>query len=71
MYGIMIAWIGFSAAVGILAGRYGRDHFGWMVLACLISPLIAGVLLLASGKAEARDGGILITERSDYWNHKK
>jgi uncharacterized membrane protein YhdT len=71
MTSILFGWIMFSAAVGILAGRYHRDHFGWMVLACVISPLIAFVLLLAVGKAEADDGPIRITREVESLNQRK
>ena len=33
--------------VGVVASKRGRNGFGWFFLAVFISPLIAGLLLLA------------------------
>lgn len=38
---ILIFWIGFSIAVGFFASSRGRSGFGWFLLACIISPLLA------------------------------
>ncbi|MBN9021507.1 MAG: hypothetical protein J0H08_05320 [Rhizobiales bacterium] len=46
---VVAFWIGLSIAVGILAGRYGRYSGGWFLLAIVISPIIAGIILLATG----------------------
>lgn len=40
-------WIVFAIIVGVAANTRGRDGVGWFVLAVLISPLLAGLLLLA------------------------
>jgi hypothetical protein len=41
-------WIGFAVIVGIVANsRRGRSGFRWFLLALLISPLLAGLLVLA------------------------
>jgi YD repeat-containing protein len=46
-----IIWIVFACAVGTAASRhYKRSGFGWGVLAVLISPLLAWLLLLLLGK---------------------
>lgn len=49
-------WIGFAIVVGVAAGGRGRSGVGWFLLALLVSPLLAGLLLLAlpplSGAAE-------------------
>jgi hypothetical protein len=50
---IIIGWILFSIAVGILAGRRERSSGGWCLLALIISPLIAIVLLLCSSDLKA------------------
>lgn len=42
-------WIGLAVAVGVLASRYDRSVVGWVALAIVFSPLIAGVILLAAG----------------------
>jgi hypothetical protein len=47
---IFIIWIVFACAVGTAASRhYQRSGFGWGVLAILISPLAAWLLLLLLG----------------------
>lgn len=38
-------WIGFAIAVGIWASNRGRSGFGWFLLACIISPLLAAIFL--------------------------
>lgn len=51
---IVIAWFVASIVVAIIAASRGRNSFGWFLLALLISPLIAGILVLALGsKSEA------------------
>lgn len=40
-------WFFFALVVGLIAGAKGRSAAGWFVLACLISPLIAGVIVAA------------------------
>jgi hypothetical protein len=47
---IFLFWIGFCAIVGVLANNYRRNVGGWVILAFFISPLLAGLFLLASGK---------------------
>lgn len=43
-------WLGLSLIIGIGAGSLGRAGLGWFFLAVLISPLLAGLLLLAIGR---------------------
>jgi hypothetical protein len=45
--GILILWLGFSVAVGLAANSRGRDGVGWFFVAALLSPLIAGLFVLA------------------------
>lgn len=40
-------WLAFSFIAGAVAGSRDRNPGGWFLLSCLISPLIAMVLLLA------------------------
>jgi uncharacterized membrane protein YhdT len=42
---IFVFWLGFSVAIGVWASNRGRSGFGWFLLACLISPLLAGIFL--------------------------
>jgi hypothetical protein len=44
---VLLLWFVLAIVVGIIAGSRGRDGFGWFVLAVIISPLIAGILVLA------------------------
>jgi len=46
-----LLWIGFAVAVGFLAAKWQRTGFGWFFLACLISPVLAGIFLLIAGDA--------------------
>jgi hypothetical protein len=43
-------WIGLAVVVGVAANSRGRSGFGWFVLAVVISPLLAGLLVLALGR---------------------
>jgi hypothetical protein len=40
-------WIVLAIIVGVAANTRGRNGFGWFLLAVVISPLFAGLLLLA------------------------
>lgn len=54
---MMLGWVVFSLAVGVLASSRGRNGVGWFALALLISPIIAFViLLLAKNLNGARAG---------------
>lgn len=44
---IACLWIALALAVGVMASGRGRKGFGWTILACLISPALAGIFLLA------------------------
>jgi hypothetical protein len=47
-------WIGASIAVGMAAHNYrNRNGFGWFVLSLIISPVLAGLFLLACRKRAA------------------
>jgi cbb3-type cytochrome oxidase subunit 3 len=45
---ILFLWLGLSVVVGIAAGNRGRNGFGWFLLALIISPLLAGLAVLAA-----------------------
>lgn len=51
---LFFLWFGLAVAVGVLAAKWGRSGFGWFLLACFISPLLAGIFLLIAGNAKAR-----------------
>jgi hypothetical protein len=46
---LIAVWFVFAAGVGILASQRHRSGVGWFLLAVLISPLIAGFLVLVMG----------------------
>jgi hypothetical protein len=43
----LLFWIGLAIIVGVAADTRARNGAGWFLLAILISPLLAGLLLLA------------------------
>src|SRR3990172_7856940 len=44
---VVILWIGLAIVVGVAANTRGRIGLGWFGLAILLSPLLAGLLMLA------------------------
>ncbi len=44
---VAIIWLGLAIATGAAARWRGRDGFGWFLLAVIISPLLALILLIA------------------------
>lgn len=50
--GYIVGWIVLSIAVGIWAGKWGRDEGGWFFWSLFLSPLLTGLILLASGRDE-------------------
>jgi hypothetical protein len=60
---MFLVWIGVSCAVGSAASnRFNRSGFGWFLVSCLISPLIAGPLLLVVGPLKPQS-------RVTNWEH--
>lgn len=51
MIEIILVWLFLAIVVGIIAGSRNRSGFGWFLIALLISPLIAGILVLALGRS--------------------
>lgn len=47
---IFIGWLILSAVIGVLGSSFGRNGFGWFLLALLLSPLLGLILLLIVGK---------------------
>jgi len=43
---MVFLWLVFAAFVGVLANSRGRGWFTWLLIALVISPLIAAVALL-------------------------
>lgn len=52
----ILVWLILSVFVGVLASSYGRSGVGWFALSAALSPLLAGVGLLASGRKKADTG---------------
>jgi hypothetical protein len=48
-------WVGFAVVVGVAASARGRDGVGWFLLALIISPLIAFLLVLVMQKRGPQD----------------
>ena len=48
----LLFWFGLAVAVGVWASNRGRHGFGWFLLACLISPILAGVFLAVTKNLE-------------------
>lgn len=46
----LVIWCLGAIIVGVLAARYKRSGPGWFFLALLISPLLAGLFVLAAGR---------------------
>ncbi len=51
MIEILVFWLILAIVVGVIAGSRNRSGFGWFFLALIISPLIAGILVLALGSS--------------------
>lgn len=51
---LILIWFVFSIIVAVAANARGRNAFGWFILACVISPLLAVVILLV---LPSRGGG--------------
>lgn len=49
---IAIGWLIFAVVVGVAASARGRSGFGWFLIALLISPLVALILVLVMKKTE-------------------
>lgn len=58
---IILFWIGLAIIVGVAADRRGRSGFGWFFLAVALSPIIAGLLLLAMGAPQTTGGANIKT----------
>jgi hypothetical protein len=48
---VFLFWVGLSIVVAVAAKNRGRSTVAWLLLALVISPLLAGLLLLALPKA--------------------
>jgi len=55
MITIIFFWLLFALVVGMIASSRGRSGFGWFILACLISPLLAGIFLLLGANLRSQE----------------
>lgn len=51
---VVIIWIVLSILIGMMANNYGRNVVGFVLIAVLLSPLIAFIILLVVGKTEEK-----------------
>lgn len=54
---LILIWPVLCVVVAIAAAKRGRSAIAWFVLAMVISPLVAGLLVLALGKRESFGAG--------------
>jgi hypothetical protein len=52
---VAVCWFVLAIVVGVAAGGRGRIGVGWFALALILSPLIAGLLLLISADMRAHE----------------
>jgi hypothetical protein len=72
MFVIIFFWLALAVIVGIAAKTRGRDAVLWFFLAAIISPLIAGLLLLAlARKDNALEGGPIIASPKVSFQEQK
>jgi hypothetical protein len=45
---LFLIWLGLAIVVGVAASYRGRNGVGWFFLAVVITPLIAGLLVLVA-----------------------
>lgn len=48
----LLGWVAFAALIGWWANEWDRDAIIWGFLALILSPIIAGIALLVTGKNE-------------------
>ena len=53
----IVVWVIFAIVVAVAANSRGRNPAGWFLLACLISPLLAVILLALMPSARSGDPG--------------
>lgn len=63
---IAFFWIAFAMIVAVAANTRGRIGIGWFILALVISPLIAGLLVIAL--PDRRKSQKIVT---DVWNARQ
>lgn len=56
---LIIVWLALAIVIGSIASGRGRSGFGWFLLALLVSPLLAAVLLLLVGPGKGTGGALI------------
>lgn len=51
---ILLFWFVGAIIIGIIAGSKGRSGFGYFLLSILLSPILAGILVLALPRLHAQ-----------------
>ena len=52
---VLVFAIGFCVLIGIWANNWGRNGWGWGIMAAIITPLITAVALLIMGRVKEDD----------------
>lgn len=69
---LLLFYIGGVVVVGILASKRNRSVGMWVLLAIVISPLLAGLIVLALGEAEPeRPVEYLTKEQAARWGERE
>lgn len=65
----IFVWLVLCVVVGVAAGNRGRSGFGWFLLAFLLSPLIAAILLILLGPSTAVVQKVSMESDDNRWNN--
>lgn len=60
---VLLFWLGLSFVVAVAANTRGRLGVAWFIVSLIVSPLIAGLLVLALPRRERGDGPIRISRQ--------
>lgn len=63
---VLVIWLLLSYAAAVYAGRKGRSQFGFFLLALLLTPLVAFVLI-AVGPSDPQRQGLLKCPQCAEW----
>jgi hypothetical protein len=56
---LIAVWVIFAVGVAIVANSRGRNPVGWFLLACVISPLLAVILLVVMPSQETEGASFM------------
>jgi hypothetical protein len=63
---VFFFWFVCAIVVGVWAGNWGRNGFGWFLLAVLLSPLLGAIILAVAGRKQS-----VIDERAIEGGHQR